>query len=92
MSQVLPRGAECRPCPAPQTYLRSLLDAAQCVGKGTGTLSHARVAVRCLAGLLAALPHFNYTSDILQVGALAVVHRTGAATGAHATACASCPA
>ncbi|GLC45484.1 hypothetical protein PLESTB_000319100 [Pleodorina starrii] len=49
-----------------QTYLRSLLDAAQCVHKGTGTLSHSRVAVRCLAGLLAAHSHFNYTSDILQ--------------------------
>ncbi|EFJ44448.1 hypothetical protein VOLCADRAFT_121316 [Volvox carteri f. nagariensis] len=49
-----------------QTYLRSLLDASRCVERGTGTLSHARVAVRCLAGLLTAHPHFNYTSDILQ--------------------------
>ncbi|GIL50260.1 hypothetical protein Vafri_6478 [Volvox africanus] len=49
-----------------QTYLRSLLDAAQCVQKGTGTLSHSRVAMRCLTGLLTAHPHFNYTSDILQ--------------------------
>ncbi|KAG2441809.1 hypothetical protein HXX76_003419 [Chlamydomonas incerta] len=49
-----------------QAYLRSLLDAAQCVAKRTGTLSHSRVAVRCLAGLLAGLPHFNYSSDILQ--------------------------
>ncbi|GLI63195.1 hypothetical protein VaNZ11_006093 [Volvox africanus] len=49
-----------------QTYLRSLLDAAECVQKGTGTLSHSRVALRCLTGLLTAHPHFNYTSDILQ--------------------------
>ncbi|KAG2485768.1 hypothetical protein HYH03_015482 [Edaphochlamys debaryana] len=57
-----------------QTYLRSLLDAANCVRAGTGTLSHSRVAVRCLSGLLAAHPHFNYTSDILQ----AVVPRMAA--------------
>ncbi|KAG2451742.1 hypothetical protein HYH02_003522 [Chlamydomonas schloesseri] len=49
-----------------QAYLRSLLDAAQCVARRTGTLSHSRVAVRCLSGLLSGLPHFNYTSDILQ--------------------------
>ncbi|GIL93115.1 hypothetical protein Vretifemale_20565 [Volvox reticuliferus] len=54
-----------------QAYLRSLLDAAQCVQKGTGTLSHSRVAMRCLTGLLTSHPHFNYTSDILQ----AVVQR-----------------
>ena len=42
-------------------------------GKGAGSsrdgaaLSTARVAVRCLAGLLVALPHFNYTGDLLQV-------------------------
>jgi hypothetical protein len=31
-------------------------------------LATARVAVRCLSGLLVARPGFNYTSDILQVG------------------------
>jgi nucleolar complex protein 3 len=42
-------------------------------GKGQGpkavesALASARVAVRCLAGLLAARPGFNYSSDILQV-------------------------
>lgn len=42
-------------------------------GKGAGSskdaaaLSTARVAVRCLAGLLVSLPHFNYASDLLQV-------------------------
>ena len=32
-------------------------------------LASARVAVRCLALLLASLPHFNYASDILQARA-----------------------
>jgi len=36
-------------------------------GGGAAALATARVAVRCLAGLLVALPHFNYASDLLQV-------------------------
>jgi hypothetical protein len=52
-----------------QAYLKNVLAAANCVREGRGPLSHGRVAVRCLAGLLTSLPHFNYTSDLLQVGA-----------------------
>ena len=59
-------------CTALQAYLKSLLEAAQCVARGTGTQSHARIAVRCLTTLLASHPHFNYTSDILQVGGWAL--------------------
>lgn len=52
--------------PTFQAYLKLVLAAAQCVTNGTGTAAHARVAMRCLTGLLKAAPHFNYSSDILQ--------------------------
>ena len=65
---------------AMQAALKRLLAAASAGGggggsngKGTGSskdvaaLSTARVAVRCLAGLLVSLPHFNYAGDLLQV-------------------------
>ena len=64
---------------APQAALKRLLAAAGggggggSGGKGAGSgtsdagLATARVAVRCLAGLLVSLPHFNYASDLLQV-------------------------
>lgn len=59
-----------------QAFLKLLLAAAQCVQQGTGSAAHARVAIKCLTGLLRAVPHFNYTSDILQVGARASAYPT----------------
>lgn len=44
-----------------QAFLKQLLETAQCVQKRTGTVQHARVAVRCMCKLLTSLPHFNYT-------------------------------
>ncbi|MEW5302585.1 MAG: hypothetical protein WDW36_005354 [Sanguina aurantia] len=49
-----------------QAFLKQLLETAQCVQKRAGTVQHARVAVRCMCKLLTSLPHFNYTSDLLQ--------------------------
>jgi nucleolar complex protein 3 len=39
------------------------MNAAKAGGAGP---AHGRVAARCMAGLLAAAPHFNYASDLLQ--------------------------
>ncbi len=50
-----------------QAALKRLLAVASGAGGGAAALATARVAVRCLAGLLVALPHFNYASDLLQV-------------------------
>ena len=44
-----------------QAYLKGLLNHGLCVSKGTGPVSHARVAVRCMCQLLTTAPHFNYT-------------------------------
>ena len=51
-----------------QTYLKVLLKAANSKRAAGDALAHARVGVRCLASLLASLHHFNYASDLLQVG------------------------
>lgn len=60
-----------------QSYLRQLLAAAGGPGapasRGGGL--DGRTAVRCLCGLLEALPHFNYRSDLLS----ALVPRLGSA-------------
>ena len=67
-------------CCIAQGYLKALLkgcNAAEGGGmdpqadRGVARLGTARVAVRCLALLLASLPHFNYAGDILQVPARA---------------------
>jgi hypothetical protein len=50
-----------------QAYLKSLVAAANSGKAGGTSLGHVRVAVRCLTGLLVSVPHFNYTSDLLQV-------------------------
>lgn len=57
-----------------QAYLKLVLAAAQCVQKSMGSTAHARVALKCLTGLLRAVPHFNYTSDILQASTCYVLH------------------
>lgn len=49
-----------------QQYLRSLLAVLNAARGGHATAAHGRVAARCLAGLLVAAPHFNYSSDLLQ--------------------------
>jgi nucleolar complex protein 3 len=49
-----------------QTYLKSLLAVLNAARSGHATAAHGRVAARCLAGLLVAAPHFNYSSDLLQ--------------------------
>ena len=51
-----------------QAYLKQLLKAANSRREGSDVWSHARVAIRCLCVLLASLHHFNYASDLLQVG------------------------
>lgn len=47
-----------RPARAPQ--------AAKQARSGAQPVQHGRIAVKCMATLLTALPHFNYTSDLLQ--------------------------
>lgn len=55
-------------CPhAPQAALKRLLTAASGGNGGSAALATARVAVRCLVGLLVSLPHFNYVADLLRV-------------------------
>ncbi len=49
-----------------QQYLKSLLAVLNAARNGQATAAHGRVAARCLAGLLVAAPHFNYSSDLLQ--------------------------
>jgi len=49
-----------------QTYLKSLLAVLNAARSGHASAAHGRVAARCLAGLLVAAPHFNYSSDLLQ--------------------------
>ena len=58
-----------------QAYLRALLAALTATRRGKAPLAHGRIAVKCMAGLLAALPHFNYASDLLQALVPAIVHR-----------------
>ena len=48
-----------------QAFLKALLDAA----RGQRGLGFARAAIRCLCMLLPSLYSFNYSSDLLQVGA-----------------------
>ncbi len=55
-------------CPhALQAALKRLLAAASGGNGGAAALATARVAVRCLVGLLVSLPHFNYAADLLRV-------------------------
>lgn len=55
-------------CPhALQAALKRLLTAASGGNGGSAALATARVAVRCLVGLLISLPHFNYAGDLLRV-------------------------
>lgn len=60
-------------CPAATLRLRllclpqkTILQAAQQARSGQQPVQHGRIAVKCMASLLVALPHFNYTSDLLQ--------------------------
>ena len=51
-----------------QVYLKQLLAVSKQKGASDPVAAQtARVAVRCMAGLLAALPHFNFSGDLLQV-------------------------
>jgi len=61
-----------------QAYLRTLLAAA----KG-GSIASGRVAARCMCELLAAKPHFNYSTDLLQ----AIVPRMASGDAPVAEAC-----
>ncbi len=38
-------------------------------------MQHGRIAVKCMATLLTSLPHFNYTSDLLQALVPYMAHR-----------------
>ncbi|KAK9813219.1 hypothetical protein WJX72_010918 [[Myrmecia] bisecta] len=58
-----------------QAYLKQLLAAAAGLKQGGGLAQKARVAVKCMCGLLSALPHFNYTSDLLQALVPLTAHR-----------------
>lgn len=49
-----------------QVYLKQLLAVARDKDRQTSDPGTVRTAVRCMCGLLSALPHFNYTSDLLQ--------------------------
>ncbi|KAG1668841.1 hypothetical protein FOA52_004936 [Chlamydomonas sp. UWO 241] len=75
-----------------QQYLKLLLAAANRKGgggqgggsQGSGQpLATSRIAVKCMCAMLAAQPHFNYTSDLLQ----AIVPRMAARDDAMRTMC-----
>eukprot|EP00884_Botryococcus_braunii_P002153 jgi/Botrbrau1/11939/Bobra.341_1s0006.1 len=58
-----------------QAYLKGLAAAASTGKAGRGSLTHVRVAVRCMAGLLVSVPHFNYASDLLQAVVARMAHK-----------------
>ena len=49
-----------------QAYLKLLLAANRAGKTSTGSQGMRRVAAKCLCGLLVAVPHFNYSQDLLQ--------------------------
>ena len=49
-----------------QSYLKLLLAAMGDKGAQRPPIQDARIALKCMSQLLATLPHFNYTSDLLQ--------------------------
>ena len=61
---------------AVQAYVKQILGAASSNGGGSASrAATARVAVRCICGLLTALPHFNHASDLLQAAVTAMSSR-----------------
>ena len=49
-----------------QAYLKALLAASRPSKANIGGPVGQRVATKCLCGLLVAVPHFNYSQDLLQ--------------------------
>ena len=49
-----------------QNYLKLLLQAIGSKSHPAKSTAQARVAARCMCGMLSALHHFNYSSDLLQ--------------------------
>ena len=58
-----------------QAYLKLLLTAVGSKARPAQSPSQARVAARCMCGLLSALHHFNYSSDLLQAVVPLMVHQ-----------------
>jgi nucleolar complex protein 3 len=59
-----------------QAYVKQILGAASSGDGGSASrAATARVAVRCICGLLTALPHFNHASDLLQAAVAAMASR-----------------
>lgn len=61
--------------PVPQAYLKLLLSILSGKHKPAQPASHMRVAARCMCGLLSALHHFNYSTDLLQAVVPLMVHQ-----------------
>ena len=62
-----------------QAYVKQIVGAATKPRNGdTVNLADQRVAVRCLCGLLTALPHFNHTSDVLTAVVAHMISRCAA--------------
>ncbi|KAL4433583.1 hypothetical protein ABPG75_000024 [Micractinium tetrahymenae] len=57
------------------TYLQALQQAFQRSSSGQAQAQHGRIAVKCMAGLLQAAPHFNYRSDLLQALVTCLLHK-----------------
>ena len=58
-----------------QAYLKLLLQAFSNRDSSVKASAHARVAARCMCGMLSALHHFNYSSDLLQAVVPLMVHK-----------------
>lgn len=58
-----------------QAYLKLLLNTVGSKAKPGKANSQTRVAARCMCGLLSALHHFNYSSDLLQAVVPLMVHQ-----------------
>lgn len=57
------------------TYLQALQQTLKRSSSGQAPLQHGRVAIKCMAGLLLAAPHFNYRSDLLQALVTCLPHK-----------------
>ena len=58
-----------------QAYLKLLLQAVSNKDSSAKASAEARVAARCMCGMLSTLHHFNYSSDLLQAVVPLMVHK-----------------
>ena len=62
-------------CAAVQGYLKLLLQALDSKASSATSSAQARVAARCMCGMLSALHHFNYSTDLLQAVVPLMIHK-----------------